>query len=138
MYRDQFSHPWFDVSAWYKSRGEPELMGFEERELKPYAEPVPAEELKNGETYFAVLFLDDDGLVPTLEPLVFIGKDLDPGDEGKLYFQDYDSYRGGVRFGTATPDDEVIFHTGREKHVFDYERALDVLMACALRRRKRQ
>jgi hypothetical protein len=94
--------------------------------------------LKNGETYFAVLFLDDDGLVPTLEPLVFIGKDLDPGDEGKLYFQDYDSYRGVVRFGTATPDDEVIFHTGREKHVFDYERALDVLMACALRRRKRQ
>ena len=26
-------------------------MRFEERELKPYAEPVPAKELKNGETY---------------------------------------------------------------------------------------
>ena len=49
-------------------------MRFEELELKPYAEPVPPEELKNSETYFAVLFLDDDGLVPTLEPLVFIGR----------------------------------------------------------------
>jgi hypothetical protein len=45
--------------------------------------------LKNGETYFAVLYVDEDGVVPTLESLVFIGKDDDPGDEGKLYFQDY-------------------------------------------------
>jgi hypothetical protein len=112
-------------------------MHFEERELKPYAEPVPPEELKNGETYFAVLFLDDDGRVPTLEPLVFIGRDLDPGDEGKIYFQDYASYRGGVRFETASPDDEAIFQTGREKGVYDYEHALDVLLLCALRRRKK-
>jgi hypothetical protein len=111
-------------------------MRFEERELKPYAEPIPPEELKCGETYFAVLYVDDDGVVPSLEPLVFIGRDLEPGDEGKVYFQDYSSYRDGVRFETATADDGVIFHTGREKHVFDYEHALDVLMACALRRRK--
>ena len=63
-----------DASAWYKRHGELESMRFEELELKPYAEPVPPEELKNSETYFAVLFLDDDGLVPTLEPLVFIGR----------------------------------------------------------------
>jgi hypothetical protein len=116
--------------------GELQQMRFEERELKPYAEPIPPEELKYGETYFAVLYVDDDGVVPTLEPLVFIGKDLEPEDEEKLYFQDYDSYRSGVRFETATPDDGAIFHTGREKHVFDYEHALDQLMACALRRRE--
>lgn len=92
-------------------------MRFEERELKRYAEPVPPEELKDGETYFAVLFLDDDGLVPTLEPLVFIGRDLEPGDEGKLYFQDYGSYRGGVRFETASPRSDI--QTGREKGVYD-------------------
>lgn len=103
-------------------------MRFEERELKPYAEPFPPEELKIGETYFAVLFLDDDGVVPVLEPLVFIGRDLDDGDVVEIYFQDYASYRRGVRFDTATSEDEVIFHTGREKHVFDYEHALDVLM----------
>lgn len=113
-------------------------MRFEERELKPYSEPFPPDELKIGETYFAVLFIDDDGVVPVLEPLVFIGRDLDAGDEGKIYFQDYDSYRSGVRFETAMSDDDVIFHTGREKHVFDYEHALDVLMACALRRRKKK
>jgi hypothetical protein len=39
-------------------------MRFEERELKPYAEPFPPESLKTGETYFAVLFLDDNGFVP--------------------------------------------------------------------------
>ena len=51
-------------------------MRFEERELKPCAEPFPPENLKIGETYFAVLFLDDDGVVPVLEPLVFIGRKL--------------------------------------------------------------
>lgn len=112
-------------------------MRFEERELKPYAEPFSPEELKTGETYFAVLFLDDDGLVPTLEPLVFIGRDLEPGDEEQLYFQDYGSYRGGVRFGTASSDGEAVFHTGRQKDVYDYEHALDVLLVCALRRRKK-
>lgn len=111
-------------------------MRFEERELKPYAEPFPTEELKVGETYFAVLFLDDDGVVPLLEPLVFVGRNLDDGDDGQIYFQDFDSYRRGVRFETAKSENEVIFHTGREKHVFDYEHALDVLMVCALRRRK--
>jgi hypothetical protein len=111
-------------------------MRFEARELKPYAEPVLPEKLNKGETYFAVLFLDDDGLVPTFEPVVFIGRDFEPGDEQKLYFQDYGSYRSGIRFETATPNDQAVFETGREKHVFEYEHALDVLMVCALRRRR--
>lgn len=111
-------------------------MRFEERELKPYAEPVSPEELKTGETYFAVLFLDDDTRVPILEPKVFVGRDLQPGDEGRIYFQDYDSYQKGVRFDSATGDDEAVFETGAENHVFEYERALDRLMVCALRRRK--
>lgn len=40
-----------------------------------------------------------------------------------------------LRYETASPNDEAIFETGRENHVFDYEHALDVLMVCALRRR---
>jgi len=51
--------------------------------------------------------------------------------------RDYGSYRGGVRFETALPDDEAIFYTGREKGVYDYERALDVLLVCSLTRRKK-
>ena len=42
-------------------------MRFEARELKPFAEPVSPEELRSGETYFAVLFVDDHGLIPNPE-----------------------------------------------------------------------
>jgi hypothetical protein len=62
-------------------------MCFEERELKPHAESVPPEELKNGETYVAVLFLDDDGLVPALEPLVSPGEILTLEIKGSSTFR---------------------------------------------------
>ena len=39
-------------------------MRFEARELKHFAVPVSPEELRSGETYFAVLFVDDHGLIP--------------------------------------------------------------------------
>jgi hypothetical protein len=42
-------------------------MRFEARELKPLAEPVSNEELRAGETYFALLFVDDHGLIPSPE-----------------------------------------------------------------------
>lgn len=112
-------------------------MRFEARELKPYAEPVSPEELREGEMYFAVFFLDDDAMVPVLAPRVFIGRDLETGDQGEIYFQDFDSYKRGVRFESASEkDDDAVFEKGAERHIFEYERALDVLMSCALRRRK--
>lgn len=111
-------------------------MRFEARELKPYAEPVSPEDLRHGEVYFEVFFLDSKALVPTLEPRVFVGRDLEPGDVGKVYFQDFNSYARGVRFDSGTEEDEAIFETGAERHMFEYEKALDVLMACALRRRR--
>lgn len=112
-------------------------MHFEGRELKPYAEPISAAELEPGEVYFSLYFIDDDMLIPILEPIVFIGKDLEPGDADQVYFQDADSYRRGVGY-TATPDGEhANFFAGSEnelQHIFDYEHALEVLMACSLRR----
>jgi hypothetical protein len=51
-------------------------MRFESRELKPYAEPVVAAELKEGSVYFAVTFADEDTLIPTMETVVFVGRDL--------------------------------------------------------------
>jgi hypothetical protein len=110
-------------------------MYFEGRELNPYAEPVSPDELKQGEVYFAVSFVDDSMLIPILIPTVFVGKDLDPEQPG-LYFQDIDSYGSGVRFGTTGTETEATFDIGAEKHTFEYEKALDVLMQCALRRRK--
>jgi hypothetical protein len=111
-------------------------MLFEARELKPYAETVPTDELEIGEIYFAVDFFDDEMLIPFLEPKVYIGRNLDPEEEDAFYFQDLDSYQAGVRFETAAEDDEVTFETGTERHLFDYESALEVLMSCSLRRRE--
>jgi len=112
-------------------------MRFESRELKPYGEPVSPESLKVGEVYFAFLVFDREGKIPTLLPRVFIGRNLEPDDENKLYFQDFESYKHGIRYDSSTPDDEAIFETGAEKHIYEYEKALDLLMSCSLRRQQR-
>jgi len=110
-------------------------MKFEERELKEYAEPVLPDQLQEGKVYFAVVFLDKHGLVPTMEPRVFIGPRNEP-EANKLYFQDFASYQRGIRFESDNAEEEATFMTGAGRYIFEYERALDVLMACALRRRK--
>jgi len=108
---------------------------FEERELKPYAEPVLPGALQEGRVYFSVIFLDEDGLVPNMEPRVFIGSKAEAAGN-KLYFQDFRSYQCGIRFESPNAEDEATFETGAGRYMFEYERALDVLMACALRRRE--
>jgi hypothetical protein len=83
-----------------------------------------------------VNFVDDDMLIPIMEPKVFIGRNLTE-QEGRFYFQDIGTYRRGVRFEAATDEDEAFFETGTEKHIFEYERAIDVLIRGALRRREK-
>jgi hypothetical protein len=39
-------------------------MRFEARELKSYAEPVTASQLREGEIYFSVQFADESMLIP--------------------------------------------------------------------------
>lgn len=114
-------------------------MLFEERELKPYAEPVVASDLKDRSVYFFVNFVDDEMLLPTLEPFVFIGKNLEEDDAGRVYFQDVISFQRGIVYAAQDEDSSAVFYSGSEMelgHVFEYERALEVLMACSLRRRK--
>lgn len=114
-------------------------MLFEQRELNPYAEPVAAGDLKQGETYFIVQFIDDDLRIPLVEPIVFLGRDLRAGDEAVMYFQDAASYREGMRLDSATNDESAGFYAQPEDqldHIFEFERALDVLMNCSLRRRR--
>ncbi len=121
-------------------------MYFEGRELKPWAEFVAAEELKEGVVYFRVHYLDHQMLIPALEPLVFIGEDLEPEDEDVLYFQEAHSYLAGERpFDESKRSDdqqtcsEVIVHTmnAADCHVLEYDKAIDVLLQCALRREKK-
>jgi hypothetical protein len=106
-------------------------MRFEERVLKPYSEPVSPDELQIDETYFAVLFLDTMATSLSLEPRVFIGRNLEPGDEEKLYFQDYVSYKRGIRIDTATKDDEL-FLKQVVKNTPSSMNALSTYSCCAL------
>jgi len=113
-------------------------MRFEGRDLKPFAEPVTVGELKEGEVYFSLNFLDSDMLLPLLEPVVFVGKNLSIDDVDELYFQDAGSYRQGLRWGPSTGNDATFYRQSPTEigHIFEYERALDRLMACSLRRKK--
>lgn len=111
-------------------------MRFEARELRSYAEPVSADELQEGEVYFSVRYVDEEMLIPTMDTLVFIGRDLEPGHSGELYFQDVDSYRSGVRIATATADDGAIFllESVEKPWIFSFDKALELLLKCSLRR----
>jgi len=111
-----------------------------ERELKLGAEPVSAAELKEGMIYFFVNFVDRELLIPTIEPLVFVGRNFEPDEVARVYFQDVYSYGEGIRYDTsdAFEGSKAEFHAGSEDelgHVFEFEQALDVLIACSLRRR---
>jgi hypothetical protein len=107
---------------------------FEGRDVNSSAEYVDARELIEGETYFAVHFVDDRMLVPELRPLVFIGEDLEPGDSGVLYFQDGASHVAGMRYGDSATVHRI--KTGTP-FVLTFERALDALLRCSLARTKR-
>jgi hypothetical protein len=110
-------------------------MRFEGRELNDYAEPVLPDQLQEGKVYFSVVFLDEHGLVPTMEPRVFIGPKAEPEGD-KFYFQDFASYQRGIRFDSPEADEEATFITGAGRYIFEYDRALDVLLNCALRRQR--
>ena len=114
-------------------------MYFEGRELKEYAEPVSANELSEGKIYFSLNYVDDDMLIPVMETVVFIGRNLEPGDVGQVYFQDVESHREGIRYGRDKEDGWAKFQTGSENevsHIFEYEQALDALMRCSLNRKR--
>jgi|SRR5580765_5146267 hypothetical protein len=117
-------------------------MRFEERELKTFATFVLARDLKEGAVYYATYYLDDKMLLPIMRPVVFIGKNLEPGDASRVYFQDAESYRSGSRRDSPDPDTYAFFEsfpeteTGDVSTIYEYEDALDELMRCALRRRK--
>jgi hypothetical protein len=110
-------------------------MRFEERELKPYGEPVSVTDLKEGSVYFSVTFIDDDMKIPIMQTLVFVGK-----RDAKFVFQDVESFFEGVTYESAREGDLATFSRCDEpglKSIFEYEKALDSLMKCSLRRRNK-
>jgi hypothetical protein len=109
------------------------IVRFAARKLKPYGKYVEPSGLVEGEIYYTVHFLDDQMLVPELNTLVFIGRNLEQADSGRLYFQDVASYLSGIR---DRDGGQLNIHVVEENalFVFEFERALDVLLRCSLRR----
>ena len=111
-----------------------------EREVPTYSEPVSLGDLKDGQVYFSVQFVDESMLIPIVETLVFAGRDLDANDQGALHFQDAESYRQGIRYDSADTGNANFYVQNENsiKHIFECERALDRLIHCAMLRRKAQ
>ena len=116
---------------------------FETRTLKPRADYVRSDQLRNGETYFIVDYADSDLLVPEMQAVVFVGRDVELSVSGHLYFQDMHSYRDGLRVDDEYRNDEPVeefrgfLHKFAEVQpaVMDFENAIDELLRCYLRRR---
>ena len=126
-------------------------MRFEARELKPYVEPVKAADLEIGRPYFRVAYIDEDMVVPELETLVFIGRNLHPDGPG-FYFQDAASFLAGARFdptefGSFPEVEEAdhdhftfemndtwfdVYPEGENTRVLDFDEALECLMQCSI------
>jgi hypothetical protein len=112
-------------------------MRFDARDLTSYARPIETNALVPGETYLSIQYVDDALLIPTIETMVFVGRNLEPNDTDFLYFQDVECYLKGMEYGSK-PLKEIGFRPFQEKgakHIFEYESALDELMKCSLRRR---
>ena len=89
--------------------------------------------------YFALNYVDCDLLVPVMETVVFIGRDLEPDDVGQVYIQDVESYREGVRYGRITMAKLRSSKLGQRRkggHIFQFEKALNELMRCSLNRQR--
>ena len=113
-------------------------MYFEGRHLKPYTNPISPLDLIFGEVYFSVTFYDDEMLIPCIDTMIFIGKDIREEDDGVHYFQDYDSFHDGERIeNKETVKHAKFYFCDHLSNVFKFEDALDILLDCSLRRRKR-
>ena len=114
-----------------------DVLHFPGRDVKPYGEPVPEDQLVVGKTYFSVHYYDDAMTDPEMEARVFLGRDLFAESPG-YYFQDAGSYRAGVRYESGKADEfELYCQPPGQVHVMEFERALGRLLYCSLRRKER-
>lgn len=116
------------------------MFKFDQREIPTYPQPIPSDQLIEGETYFHVLYVDRDMKIPMISSLVYIGKNFGDDEVSTLYFQDPRSYRAGVRITDENLDPDSVqlesFPEASFHGVFDFDHALEELMKCSLRRKE--
>jgi hypothetical protein len=110
-------------------------MQFDDRELPAQSAPVRPDQLKTGQVYWAVKFVDQAMLIPLLEPRVFIGRDLEDGEPGELYFQDAQSYFSAS--GAETAGAVVTMQESDMTYLFEFDAALHRLLLCWQRQKGR-
>lgn len=108
-------------------------MVFDDADVPTRSEPIRPDQLKTGEVYWAIRFVDQAMSIPSLEPRVFIGRDLEKGDRGLLYFQDAQSYFNGA--GTQADGHIVTVDEIEATYLFDFDSALERLRRCRQQRK---
>ena len=79
-------------------------------------------------------------LIPTIDTVVYIDENLEPGDTDRVYFQDIDSFNAGVHYGRDVDGAHAIFQCGSRNelgHIFTFEAALNELLKCSMRRNRK-
>ncbi len=108
------------------------------RDIPTYAEPVSQNDLSEGDVYFSVQYADEALLSPIVETLVFIGTENDEDGSVICSSQELTSHRQGIRRDSPEAEGALFYfqHTNQLRHIFEYDRALDELIRCSLRRQK--
>lgn len=104
------------------------------KRIRPYAEPVEVSDLNAGMIYFKVTYVDAACCIPMVESLVFLGaKKL--GGTQKLLFQDVETY-----WCDADSNESAKFEcsTNGINSIFEFDKALEELERCSIRRRQMQ
>lgn len=98
-------------------------------------------EYNAGDLYFLVFYEDELLRVPSIDPVVYIGKDLKKNDEDVWYFQDASTYELYGPFIEITDfsgkEDEIEVHTFSESgvtYVKNIEGLIKEMNKCIVRR----
>lgn len=97
---------------------------------------VSTKKLTIGNFYFSVCYLDDECVVPEIESLIYIGRNLGGEQDGSLYFQDAQSFVRVGAFPNTSSADVRVTVTGTEPppNLFELDGMVDELTRCLLRR----
>jgi hypothetical protein len=113
-------------------------MSHKDTDLKPYAEPVTASKLTPGEVYFMVTYVDNHMLLPEIQTLVFLGRDVAGDKDNCLYFQNVESYVTlGPYPNNAQGSGDLYSCTDNQlNNIFEFDNAIDEFLRCNIRRKK--
>lgn len=106
--------------------------------LEPPVKSVRASQLVKGSIYFMVSYVDNTFVTPVVEPLVFLGRGIKGDSDGKLHFQDAESYlHEGPYPDTESEHQELLcFPDNGLGSILEFDEVVEELKRCLVRRRR--